>query len=1206
MEGAEVVHLQAVRLRGFKTFAKPTELLLEPGVTVIIGPNGSGKSNIADAVLWVLGEQSPGSLRGRTMQDVMFSGVDGKRSSAVTEVSLVFDNGSGILPLDCSELEVTRRLTRDTGSEYRLNGNECRLLDIQDVVGALGLGREMHSVISQGKVEALLNSSPEARRAMVEEAAGLGRFKKRRERAQTKLDRTIQNLLRARDIEEEVRMAMRPLKQQVAAAERFADATEGWALARARLVLHSLVEVEGLSQKAEEELARIEAGLGEVGNRVAELRRQRTTEEESFTAALKERERLGNLYHLARGEADYVEGRTVSLRQRLARMEGELDRARRRRDLVLSDAAALAARTAEVTTATADEARLASVGGWAETLRKALEEALPAYRAAVTGEDELKDSVFELEASRSRALQDREFLRREKDERGRVGAELRGLLEDTESRLRQLKAEGTRLEKLAAEAAQAVRSAEANVRQATTAREGARDEAEAASRSEVTLAEVLAGLESRLAVLTEMLERREGLPAGARELLVGVAGCLPLTELLTVKAGYERAAAAALGPAIQAVVVPKTRDLVQVLGDVTGALEAIGGTGATARSPATAQLPSDMCDLWDVVSGPDAVIQTLMGLIPRTAVLIEGDRLDAHKDAVALGEPGGPERLVTRSGEMLEKGVYAARRQEIGAESLLAAGNELAAASREREAVLAQRSEARKAAEKAAAAAATAEEDLRVKEECLREAERKLSQQRSESDLCRRRVEECHTQLEELRGRSDREGSLAEELAAQLNDVEETMAGGEAELEKARTSLRAIQSSLEALRQTVGRLEDRKGRTALLEVRLRERCKALANERARVESQREAVDRELASCERRLDFLEGYVPVMVDLLSAAERLAGWGRTVAARMEVDVQETRANTEGTARVMRDWGSAEVVLQREYDAMTTRLTEVRIDQARLGDRRAQLDKELVDLRRRHLSPRGLTDPDVAGEDAHTLAGALERAERRRERIGPINPLAEQEYGQMEGRARFLAEQREDLEAALGELQGVIAELDEHIERSFSEIFEAARQNFSAVIASVFPGAKGSLRLTEARPGAQVVPEGEDAVADDGGEGEQGQQGGGIVLEVRFPNKAPRSLSLLSGGEKAMTAIAFLFSLFLARPCPFYILDEVEASLDDINIRRFLSLVRKYRDKTQFIIITHQRQTMEVADTLYGVALESDGTSRVLSRKMKMAKGA
>ena len=1201
-----MVHLQTVRLRGFKTFAKPTELLLEPGVTVIIGPNGSGKSNIADAVLWVLGEQSPGNLRGRTMQDVMFSGADGKRSSAVAEVSLVFDNGGGSLPLDCSELEVTRRLTREMGSEYRLNGNGCRLLDIQDVVGSLGLGREMHSVISQGKVEALLNSSPEARRAMVEEAAGLGRFKKRRERAQAKLEQTIQNLMRARDIEDEVKAAMRPLKQQVAAAERFAEATEEWASARARLVVHSLLEVQTSFKKAEEELAANEAGLGDVGTRVAELRRQRTAEEENFTVALKERERLGSLYHQARAEAEYLEGRTVSLRQRLARVEGELDRARRRRDLAGSDAASLASRIAEVTAGTADEARLSRVSGLTEILRKALDDSLPAYRAAATSEDDVKDSVFELEAARSRALQDREFLRRERDERGRLGAELRGLLEETQTHVDQLQAQAAGLERTVAEGEEAVRLAEADLRTAVAAREEARLKADEASRSEVALAEVLAGLESRQAVLGDILERREGLPGGAGELLGTVGGCRPLTELLSVKPGYERAVAAALGPAIRAVVVPETLDLPQVLGEATGAVEVIRQTSAPAKAGAARRPPAGTCDLWDVVSGSDAVIRTLRGLVPDTVVLVKGDRLDEGIAGAVLGEARGAAQVVSRSGELLQNGVYAARRQEMGAESLLAASNELEATVRERDSMLARRGDARKATERAAAEAARAEEDLRLQEERLREAERSLAGQRSESDLGRRRIEEGYSQLEELRGRKDRENGLAEELAAQLCKVEEAMTGRDTELEEARASLRTLQSRLETMRRTVDRLEEKKGQAALVEVKLRERCRALVNERTRVESQRQAADRELARCEGRVESLERYLPVITDLLVAGERLAEWGRTVSARLETNVQATRAHTEGTARVMRDWGSAEVGLQREYDAMTARLTQVRVDQARLEDRRSQLEEELADLRRRHLSPRGVAAADVAGEDTYALAVAVERAERRRDRLGPVNPLAEQEYAQIEERARFLADQRGDLEAALSQLQGVIAELDAHIESSFKEIFEAARENFSSIIEAVFPGARGTLKLTEARAGVRPQAESGEGALDDGVEEEQGLQAGGIALEVKFPNKAPRSLGLLSGGEKAMTAIAFLFSLFLARPCPFYILDEVEASLDDINIRRFLSLVRKYRDRTQFIIITHQRQTMEVADTLYGVALESDGTSRVLSRRMKTAKGA
>jgi chromosome segregation protein len=305
------------------------------------------------------------------------------------------------------------------------------------------------------------------------------------------------------------------------------------------------------------------------------------------------------------------------------------------------------------------------------------------------------------------------------------------------------------------------------------------------------------------------------------------------------------------------------------------------------------------------------------------------------------------------------------------------------------------------------------------------------------------------------------------------------------------------------------------------------------------------------------------------------------------------------------MRDTAGSETGFQQEYESMGARLAQLQVESARQEDRRALVEDELAELRRKHLAPRSLTPAAVAGENLELLATAEERAARRLDRLGPVNPLAEQECAELEERASFLAEQRRDLEASLAQLQEVVSDLDRHIETSFADIFETVKENFSAVIASVFPGAKGTLKLVETpfspRPEDGSAGELEEVLAE-----EAKPPARGIGLEVKFANKSPRSLTLLSGGEKAMAAIAFLFSLFLARPCPFYILDEVEASLDDVNIRRFLSLVRKYRDRTQFIIITHQRQTMEVADTLYGVTLESDGTSRILSRRLTVAKGA
>ncbi len=286
-------------------------------------------------------------------------------------------------------------------------------------------------------------------------------------------------------------------------------------------------------------------------------------------------------------------------------------------------------------------------------------------------------------------------------------------------------------------------------------------------------------------------------------------------------------------------------------------------------------------------------------------------------------------------------------------------------------------------------------------------------------------------------------------------------------------------------------LEDKKGQAALVEVRLRERCRAQENERARVSGQWESAGREVARCERRVDFLGRYMPVLASLLEVAERMGEVSRMAAAELETKVEAARAQSEGTARVMRDWGGAEAALQHEQNGLSARLTEIRVDQARLDDRRTLLEEELAELRRRHGSPRTLTPDDVAGEDADLLSMAVERAERRRERIGPINPLAEQECAEMEERAGFLAEQRRDLEASLAKLQEVIGELDEHIESAFSEIFEATREHFSAVMAAVFPGAKGTLKLTEAKPGARQTgasqSESDDATALDDDEEER-----------------------------------------------------------------------------------------------------------------------
>lgn len=1203
-----MTHLSSVRLRGFKTFARPTELELQPGITVVIGPNGSGKSNIADAVLWVLGEQSPGNLRGRSMQDVLFNGPDGRKSSAVAEVSLTFDNECGSLPLDCAQVEVTRRLVRDGSSEYRLNGSPCRLLDVQDLVGGLGLGREMHSVISQGKVEALLNSTPEARRGLVEEAAGLGRFKKRRERARVKLERTRQNLLRVSDVEAEVKKGLRPLRQQAAAAERFAQAMEDWALARARLLVFDLSASRDAWSDAEDSLARVASRRSEVEARLATLRRQRAEEEEHFTSALHAREQLGAVYHQVRAEAERLEARSITLRQRVARNEGEIDRSRRRKELAQGELAAHEARLLAAGVATTDEGRLERVTAIGAALRAKLEESTPAYRQMLAREDELKDAVFELETARSRALQDRDYLRREVEEKRRLGSEIRELARTATERVEELDREAAISAEEISRLKQALVLAGEELAHAFAHREEARSEEEVARQEDVRLSEALAGIESRRAVLEETLVKRAGISSGAVELVSERDGARLLTEMLTVDPGYERALAAALGPVIQAVVLSASDDAAAALrGDgpreVIWGSEPGGPAGGRDLAPNPGPLPSGMRNLWDLVNGPETILWSLKLMVPPTAVsesdvAIDHSRLDGRHEGW---------RIVTRAGEVITPGLHAARRTEAGAEALMRAKNEMVAVEVEHSELLARREAVRKRAEEATEGVKTAEERHRRSEDDLRQAERRVLSAKNEADLRARRAEEAKTQVDELAERIVRETESTTQMESELEQAEALIGTREVESDKARASLHEVQARLESLRREVNRLEEKKGQASLLEVRLRERCRSHDNERRQVQSQRDAAAMDVTRMSRRLQLSTDYAPPLTSLLEVVEKLAERARRISQELEVTLEEARSRSETAARTIRDWGGAEAELQREMDELTSTQARSQVDRERLNDRRTLLDEELADLRRKHLTPRGVTDEDVAAVDRETLESALARAERRKEAIGPVNPLAEQECAEMEERARFLNEQRRDLEASIAQLQDVIGELDAHINGSFDGIFERIRENFAAVIATVFPGAKGSLTLTESKPSQRSGAPSEEDSEGEGAEGENGAEAvRGISLSVKLPNKAPRSMSLLSGGEKAMTAIAFLFSLFLAKPCPFYILDEVEASLDDVNIRRFLSLIRKYRDKTQFIVITHQRQTMEVADTLYGVALEPDGTSRVLSRRLGENKSA
>jgi chromosome segregation protein len=1071
------MHLRSIALKGFKSFPDRTKLEFSPGVSVIVGPNGSGKSNITDAVLWALGEQSPLAVRGQTMQDVIFAGGHGLPSRNAAEVEVVIDNSDGGLESEFSDISIVRRLDRSGEGEYRLNGARCRLVDVLEVLSDTGLGKEMHSVVSQGRVEAIIHSKPRDRRLLIEEAAGLGKHRKRRRRAQLKLERTQDNLDRALDVEREARSRLRPLKRQAEAAELHERLERQSLEARlalrrddVRAVAADLLEAETVAKAALAERAEGERLLAEVAAR-------REAAEEAFAEHSRAREALTSRLFGARSAAE-----RISLR---------LERAR---DLA--------------TGAAEDAAR-----GRLEL--ELIEEAEGAVETPAEGDDggriaELEQALTKLDEERSAGVE----------------AELEGL------RAEQQSAEARRDELVAAAQVrrQELDAAEQAAGQARDARRAAEQAVEAARRE-------AASVGADLAAVNQFLRAAGTAPAGMR----------PLAEDVGAEAGYELAVAAALGSLLRAGVVADLREGHTLL-DSAGAeggsaiLPPADSASSTAGAPpapgaepllshltptatVTGHLERALADAW-VVESLDGLAADFRGV----AVTRSGRVLFAATGELRQAPAGGEERVLEQLGlrERLTKASAAA----VGAEQ--AAGKEL---------------------ERATVAVTDADTARDAADSVLRLASREADEAAEEVRRVERRAE--------LRREAPAEGALA------VRQVELT-----AELRAERRLAEQVEREQAERRRRAGGLRSRIERQAALAV---------------------AAERAVAALER-----------------AGEAVAERRDAFAAELAAD----DAIGESTAQELRACAQQEAGLQerlrKAFEAVTA--AEVRAQQVR--DRAAEQTAELERIAARlGLDP---TPGDEALDEGARgeLETRVERLARRREQLGPVNPLAKQEYEEAVEHVEELETQRRDLESALTELEGLIKDTDRRIRESFEETFEAAAKNFEEVVQHLFPGGRGRLRLVHAERPRPVIggesasdsPEGSAGAEGDGAEEpEQGDEfeaeGPGVEVEVTPAGKSMKRLSLLSGGEKSLVALAFLFAVFMARPCPFYIMDEVEAALDDLNIDRFLQLIGRFSDRAQFIVVTHQKRTMDAADCLYGVSMGGDGVSKVVSRRLSAA---
>ena len=1148
--------LKALTLKGFKSFAESTVLEMQPGVTVVVGPNGSGKSNVVDAIGWVLGAQAPSAVRSQKMEDVIFAGTSKRPALGRAEVAITIDNSAGLLPIEFTEVTVTRTLWRSGESEYAINNVPCRLLDVQELFSDTGVGRQQHVIVGQGQIDAVLNARPEERRLIIEEAAGVLKHRKRKERSERRLLATEGNLTRLSDLLREVRRQLRPLERQAEAARRHGD------LVDELRALH--VHVAG------RELATLKRRLADATAAGAELRGEqamlkRTLADLDITVAAAESE----LAALGGSEVGDALARGQALREKARGQLAVLAERRRgvdRERAASVDQGVIASLEADAARLTAEIAALADES----------EALVPAARALAAAESTLAEAQAAYESEWGAGVPAPSG--RAAEVRGELGT-LRKVLDradaDTrraEDRMTALRDKLARAEREEAQAAEQLAGGadETALTQAVAAAATRREAAESAARAAEERRDEAQAERHRwsaradaLALALDQARSR----AGAERLAAvdGVVGTL--LDLVDVDPGWEAATEAACGEALAAVVVDSVdagRRALRVLaeGDLAGAVLAIG-----AAAPRRAAPPVGEAVRAHVRPRRPEVAPLLDGLLGG-AVAVEGgwaeavDAALAHPDAV----------VVTRTG-----GRFGARGWRVSTATTGATGAALdearersAAAGTAADEALAAHSEARRALDEARQAEAATARALDQHHRAVATAGHTRDRAARDRADTLAELELLAEQQGDAAVRLERDRARAAELAAELprREAEEVALRERAEaMADARRDL-----DEHAARVTAQRTDLDKRRTALAD-----RNTYLHRRRAEVEerlagsvaARREAEERrvELDTAERALDRLSALVEDR--LRSVEQRVASM--QARRQRETDAQRTlsaRLDTERRQRAEaeRSLAATRERLQRsELDEAEVRL---RLEQA-IEHCRLQLDVEPE-------AAVAAPQPDLA--DGMTPTVRVRELERELRVMGPVNPLALEEFDALSERHGFLTEQLDDVKSSRRELGKVIRAIDEEIVRVFAAAFADVSENFEQLFATLFPGGVGRLRLTDPDDLLNT----------------------GIEIEAKPSGKNVKKLSLLSGGERSLTALAYLFAVFRSRPSPFYVMDEVEAALDDVNLHRFLDLLAEFRREAQLIIVSHQKRTMEAADCLYGVTMQEGGSSKVVSEKV------
>lgn len=1178
------MHLKSLTLKGFKSFASATTLHLEPGITCVVGPNGSGKSNVVDAIAWVMGEQGAKSLRGGKMEDVIFAGTSGRAPLGRAEVSLTIDNTDGALPIEYSEVTITRTLFRNGGSEYAINGNQCRLLDVQELLSDSGIGREMHVVVGQGQLDTVLQATPEDRRGFIEEAAGVLKHRKRKEKALRKLESMQANLVRLTDLTSELRRQLKPLARQAEVAKRAQVIQADVRDARLRLLADDLVRMRTtMAQETADETAlrehqaEVEAALLAARAREALLAEELAADAPRLTQVQETWFRLSGLRERFLGTRNLAAERV-----RRAADDEAADEGAPRIDPEALDAEAKAARDEQF-----------ALSREVETARALLSDAAhhaSSAREALVAEDRRVQA-------RARAAADR-----------REGlARLAGQVGAAKSRVDARTAEIDRLETQvqaararADEALAKFKSLESQVAGLDEGEYGLDADHEAAEEALAVADQVVADLRAEeqrvdreraahsatVQALAMSLERRDGV---ADLIDAGIAGVLgPVSTVVTVEPGYEAAAAAALGPLAEALAVQDVNAAVEALARLrahdSGSVHLLV---AGAPAPETfGGLPSGARWAVDVLRADESVMSSLRRALSGVVVV------DDLEQAVTVTRFNPGLSAVTRSGEVLSAAVA---RGGSGAPSRLEVQAALDEATRALEAATSRGESIR-----FELVTATAEQ-----ERALSRVEAAL-ERLHESDARLAAVAEQLAQLGQVARAAQAEAdrfAAAQQAAVQsrdadlgtLNELQERLAAAESEPDEgeadpseraalaaaaeeaaqreveARLSLR----TLEERHQSVAERADRAERAAAAERAARERAVALRERRAREAQVAAAV----------LSGADIVLERLASSLAQADHERSRGEALRAARESELTALRGEMrELTGELER---LVDSVHRDEVARAEQRLRIEQLEERAVSDLGVEPDILIAEYGPDQLVPPTIDPeadpeapiPDAVPYDRVAQERRLAAAEKSLNLLGKINPLALEEFDALEERHRFLTEQLDDLKKSRADLLEVVREVDERVQQVFGEAYEDVQREFEQVFARLFPGGEGRLILTD--PENLLTT--------------------GVDIEARPPGKKVKRLSLLSGGERSLTAVAFLVALFKARPNPFYILDEVEAALDDTNLGRLLEIYEELRDHSQLLVVTHQKRTMEVADALYGISMRGDGISTVVSQRLR-----